>query len=441
MKFMNIFIVSLMANLKLLLLTGVGSFIALDRFGIFGEQARKHMNIISFFVFTPALIASKLAETITFKSLVMLWFMPFNVLVSFIIGSFFGWILLKFITVPHTLRGLVLGSCAAGNLGNIFFIIIPSICKDRGSPFGATDICNTHGLAYASLSMAIGTIYLWLYVYNMIRVAVSQRSDVVVSNSEEEIEANKMKSIDSSPKSPQNISRDSSITPPMNPNSEMCSQLQDNMDKLELDHQPEPECVVVTITPDEKLKQTLVEKIQLQVKDIATKYLNMETLFAPSTVAAMIGIIIGIVPPFRKLIIGDSARLRVIENSTSLLGDAAIPTTTLILGANLIKGLRKSSLKISVIISIVIVRYILLPITGVIVVKAAIHFGLIHRSDSLYQYVLLLQFTIPPAMQIGTITQLFGIGESECSVIFLSTYALAPVALTLWSTLFLRLVA
>lgn len=41
----------------------------------------------------------------------------------------------------------------------------------------------------------------------------------------------------------------------------------------------------------------------------------------------------------------------------------------------------------------------------------------------------------------GTITQLFGAGESECSVIMLWTYGLASVTLMLWSTLFMWLVS
>lgn len=40
----------------------------------------------------------------------------------------------------------------------------------------------------------------------------------------------------------------------------------------------------------------------------------------------------------------------------------------------------------------------------------------------------------------GTMTQLFGVGETECSVILFYTYALASVSLTLWSTLFMWLV-
>ena len=41
----------------------------------------------------------------------------------------------------------------------------------------------------------------------------------------------------------------------------------------------------------------------------------------------------------------------------------------------------------------------------------------------------------------GTMAQLFGSGQSECSVIMLWTYALASIAVTLWSTFFMWLVS
>lgn len=34
-------------------------------------------------------------------------------------------------------------------------IIIPAVCKEKGSPFGNPDACYTYGMAYASLSMAV----------------------------------------------------------------------------------------------------------------------------------------------------------------------------------------------------------------------------------------------------------------------------------------------
>ncbi|WRX12089.1 Membrane transport protein - like 4 [Theobroma cacao] len=101
-------------------------------------------------------------------------------------------------------------------------------------------------------------------------------------------------------------------------------------------------------------------------------------------------------------------------------------------------GLKGSDVSRSVIIGIIAVRNIFLPLSGIGVVKAAQHFGLV-GSDSLYQFVLLLQYAVPPAMSVGTMTQFFQLGQGETSVIMLWTYAVAAVTLTLWSTFFMWL--
>lgn len=135
--------------------------------------------------------------------------------------------------------------------------------------------------------------------------------------------------------------------------------------------------------------------------------------------------------------IGENAPLRVFRESAELIGGGAIPSVTLIMGGNLITGLRGgASVQPSVIAGIVAVRYILLPSVGTVLIKTAVRFGII-QPDPLYQFILLLQYAVPPAMNIGTITQLFGVGESECSVIFVWVYALASVAVTVWSAFFM----
>lgn len=40
--------------------------------------------------------------------------MPFNILVTFIVGSALGWMLIKITSPPKHLKGLILGCCAAG---------------------------------------------------------------------------------------------------------------------------------------------------------------------------------------------------------------------------------------------------------------------------------------------------------------------------------------
>ena len=69
-------------------------------------------------------------------------------------------------------------------------------------------------------------------------------------------------------------------------------------------------------------------------------------------------------------------------------------------------GLRGSGIHKSIIFGIVVARYIALPLVGVAIVKGAARFGFIHADDALYQFVLLLQFAVPPAMNIGIIDNL-----------------------------------
>ncbi|PRQ19632.1 putative membrane transport protein [Rosa chinensis] len=309
MKLFQLFITASIPVLKTLLITALGSYLATERVNILGEDSRKHLNSVVFFVYNPALVGSSLAQTITYHSMIKLWFMPVNVGMTFIVGSIFGWILILLTRTPRRLRGLTVGCCAAGNLGNMLLIIIPAVCEEKGSPFGAPDVCYAYGLAYASLSMAI-------------------------------------------------------------------------------------------MTPPGKIMNRIMKVV---------KKLNLETIFSPSIVAAIVGFVIGVIPPVRKVFIEDGAPLRVINDTASLLGimrvlmvhylvlieivfiylllfSGDIPAVTLIIGGNLLKGLRGSGIQTSLVIGIIIVRYVALPLAGILIVKGAMKFGLVH-SDPLYLFV------------------------------------------------------
>ncbi|XP_058736032.1 protein PIN-LIKES 3-like [Vicia villosa] len=410
MEFWKLFVVALMPTVKVLLMTVLGTFLALDRFDILRkESSRKKLNTIVFFVFSPALVCGRLAETITPQSLLTLWFLPLNVLLTFTIGAALGLLLVKIIRVPHHLHGLILGCCAAGNLGNLPLIILPAVCKQKSKPFGDADICQKNALGYISLSMAIGSICFWTIVYKLVSISSGQISNEVKVD-DSMITPNSTLEINQ-----ENISKDTSHT--------------NHVKQLEI------ECTTTSI---ERVKVPEKEKIMEHIKVLVEK-INLKALFKPETIGAIIGLIIGIVPIFRKLLIVNNAPLAVIEDTIVMVGDAAIPIMTLLVGANLVKGLKGPGKQFPVIVGIIVARFIALPLIGIGIVKGAIHFGLIH-PDPLYQFVLLLQFALPPAVSMSTITQLFGVSEGECSVIMLATYSCAAFSLTLWSTFFMWLV-
>ncbi|XP_027075595.1 protein PIN-LIKES 3 isoform X2 [Coffea arabica] len=380
---------------------------------ILGDSARKELNNMVFFVFNPALVSSNLAQTITSENIISLWFMPLNILLTYIVGSFLGWEINKITKSPQHLKGLVMGLCAAGNLGSLPFVLVPAICREKGSPFGAPESCHKYAMAYVSLSMAIGAIYLWSIVYNTVRVSSTMINEVInVNNANFDEETSKalQEQIDC-----EFDSECSSATDHANESSLPCAK------------------------NDKQGKVLILDTIKKQLYSFFRSS-NLKAIIAPSTTAAIVGFIIGLVPPVQKLLIGANAPLHVIQDSALLLGEAAVPIIMLTVGGNLLKGLRGPGVQLSLVLGIIAVRSVVLPLIGVLVIKGAIHLGFVH-ADPLYQFVLLLHYALPPAINIGTITQLFGSGQSECAVILLWTYSVSSVTLTLWSTFFMWLVA
>ncbi|XWS56825.1 hypothetical protein CRYUN_Cryun09bG0118900 [Craigia yunnanensis] len=416
MELLDLFITSLIPVIKVLLVIAVGLFLATERVDLLGANARHHLNNLVFYVFFPALIGCSLADTITIENLATLWFMPVNIFISCIIGSALGWILAKITRTPRHLQGLVIACSSAANLGNMLLIILPAICEETNSPFGDASTCSAYGEAYASLSLAIQAIYVWSILYFIMRM--SANCEV------EEIKANDCTIIvNTSGETTERLS-DNCTEPLLTSN--VC--FGDNIYQVDLPQ--------IRNEGNEKIS-TFGKIKQCFMTVIRSKSLKM--IFAPSTIAAIVGFIIGIVSPIRKALVGDSAPFHVIYSSIELIGEAGIPSITLVVGANLLKGLRGSGVGASLIVGIIVIRNILLPACGIVVVKAANYLGVV-SSDSFYQFTLLLQYAIPPAMNIGTISQMLGTGESEFSVLMLWNYVVAAFSLTLWTAFYMWLV-
>ncbi|XP_039024706.1 protein PIN-LIKES 3-like isoform X2 [Hibiscus syriacus] len=354
MGFVDLFVVALMPVVEILLVTAVGLFLSIEKISLLGPQASNYMNKIVFYLLNPCLLVSNLAKAITYKSLVTLWFMPLNVLLTFLIGSALGWILIKITKTPKHLRGTLIGCCSTGNLGNFPLIVIPALCEESDSPFSRASTCSTNAQAYASLSMAITAIYTWSYTYLLMSsYAVTTTDQTSIQSSEQ--------------------ASDSCTEPLLMPS------YSDGSEKLELP--------LTDVQGMEKV--SLMEKIVHCVKK----------MLVPSAIGAIIGLIIGGVSPIRNVLIGNDAPLRVVDSSAALIGQAAVPVMTLIMGANLLEGLKSSKMNVSAILGVIAVRNVCLPLSGIGVVKAAEKFGIV-GSDSLYHFVLMFQYAVPPAINV-----------------------------------------
>lgn len=410
-----------MPILQVLLISGLGAFMATEYCGLLTADARKSLNKIVFMVFTPSLMFAGLARTVTFQDIISWWFMPVNIAFTFLIGGMLGWIVVKLLKPKPYLEGLVIATCASGNLGNLLLIIVPAICNEDNSPFGDKSACSSVGLSYASFSMALGGFFIWTYTYQLVRSSSVKYKELQAAD-------------------------DFSKQPNKDLDSNESTRLLKGENQEPVDQEPVALSVHSTKSVEDVEDQAVIsqessgkskkESVTLWGKFIGVLHTILEELLAPPTLAAILGFIFGAISWLRKLIIGDSAPLRVIQDSVKLLGDGTIPCITLILGGNLTQGLRTSRIRPWVILGVLSVRYIISPAIGIGVVKAANSLGFL-PPDPLYHYVLMVQFTLPPAMNIGTMTQLFNVGQEECSVLFLWTYLAAALALTFWSTVYM----
>lgn len=414
MGFWTLFEVASLPIIQVLLISFFGALMATEYLNLLPKDARKSLNKLVFMVFTPSLMFASLAKTVTLEDIISWWFMPVNIGLTFLIGGILGWILVKILRPKPYLEGLVIATCSSGNLGNLLLIIVPAICTEDGSPFGDSSICTSVGLSYASFSMALGGFFIWTYTFHLIRTSAAKLKALQAV-----VEASK------APNNDFDASQETHL---------LIGQDQEN--------------VAIGVASSKSAEDTESHAIVSQesehgkgnvsswTKLIGFLHQILEELLAPPTLAAILGFIFGATTFLRNLIIGSEAPLRVIQDSIKLLGDGTIPCITLILGGNLTEGLRASKIKSWIVVGVICVRYIILPAIGMWVVKAAGHLGFL-PSDPLFHYVLMIQYTLPPAMNIGTMTQLFDVGQEECSVLFLWTYLVAALALTAWSTIFM----
>ncbi|KAL8549965.1 hypothetical protein ACS0TY_008697 [Phlomoides rotata] len=231
--------------------------------------------------------------------------------------------------------------------------LIIAMCSTEGNPFGDKKVCTSAGLSYVSFSMAIGSFYTWTYTYNLMQSARAKYHDN---------------------EKPSNMNFEANHKSPL---------------LLHEDH------TNIHIAIDGKDSVTKWNQI------LGFFHQILEQLMAPPVVAAVIGFVFGSVSWLRNLIIGGNAPFRVINDSIKLLGDGTIPCITLILGGNLTQGLSRSRMGWKIVIAVIIVRYVILPAVGIGVVKAAAHLGFL-PSHPLYHFVLMIQFTLPPSMNIGS---------------------------------------
>jgi predicted permease len=396
--------------LKILVLCSFGYALASNKINILPAASRKLLSKLVFALFLPCLIFTQLGKAATVQAILEWWFIPVNVVLGAVLGCTLGYFVALLVRPPPQYFNFTVVMIGIGNIGNMPLVIIASICHDDTNPFNLDPtVCNTNGIAYISFGQWVGAVIVYTFVYHMLAppppVPDFDEKKPLVITVEDVVEETRVESL---PQMTFDDSDDSLEAPLLHPR---------------------------PTTPSALVK---VRRKVLHVHTMLTNSSLLKNVFQPPVVASLLALVIGCVPTLKGLIFEDHSFFFFLSDSLSLLGGAMVPCIMLVLGGNLIGGAGDSELGFRTTVAIVFTRLLLVPPLGLAVVQSANKLGFLPEGDKLFQFVLLMQHSMPTSILAGAVASLRGHGAKEASAILFYEHILAVFSIAAWLILYIN---
>jgi auxin efflux carrier family protein len=156
------------------------------------------------------------------------------------------------------------------------------------------------------------------------------------------------------------------------------------------------------------------------------------TLFNPPTLAALLAVAVALAPPVKQAIFTKPGNeegmppLDVVAQVLTQFGNAMIPALMLSLGGALSKG-PGSDVPVRVILGVIVVRLLLVPVLGALVVVGLRHWGAFKPPDKMFMFVALLQHATPSASNVYTLAAVHdNNADSVATILFWQYLASIP---------------
>lgn len=423
--------------MKLISLTVIGLLLAHPKTQLVPRATFRLLSKLVFALFLPCLIFTELGESITLDNIVRWWFIPVNVLLSTVIGSFIGYLVVLVCRPPPEFTRVTIVMTAFGNTGNLLLAIVSSVCHSKNNPFGPG--CHSRGVSYVSFAQWVAVILVYTVVYHMMEPPLEYYE---VVEGESEIEEINVGSND--------------VSRPLLVEAEW-----PGIEEKETEHcktpfiarvfnsissysqSSFPEVVdFMGVTGGESSSprslQCLAEPRVIRRMRVVAEQTPVKHILQPPTIASLLAIVVGSVPQLKKIVFGYEAPLSFITDSLNIMASAMVPSVMLVLGGMLSEGPRESTLGLRTTIGITVARLLVLPLVGIGIVMSADKLGLISQ-DPMFKFVLLLQYSTPSAILLGAIASLRGYAVREASALLFWQHVFALLSLTFYIIIFFKL--
>ncbi|CAH8308408.1 unnamed protein product [Eruca vesicaria subsp. sativa] len=425
--------------MKLISLTLIGLLLAHPKTQLVPRATFRLLSKLVFALFLPCLIFTELGESITLDNIVRWWFIPVNVLLSTVIGSFIGYLVVLICRPPPEFTRVTIVMTAFGNTGNLLLAIVSSVCHSKNNPFGSG--CNSRGVSYVSFAQWVAVILVYTVVYHMMEPPLEYYEVVEDEGGVDEIEEVNVASND--------VSRPLLVEAEWpgieEKETEHCktpfiARVFNSISSYSQTSLPEVDLMGETggESSSPRSLQCLAEPRVIRRMRVVAEQTPVKHILQPPTIASLLAIIVGSVPQLKSIVFGYDAPLSFITDSLNIMASAMVPSVMLVLGGMLSEGPRESTLGLRTTIGITVARLLVLPLVGIGIVMSADKLGLI-SPDPMFKFVLLLQYSTPSAILLGAIASLRGYAVREASAVLFWQHVFALLSLTFYIIIFFRL--
>mmetsp|Transcript_5903 Transcript_5903/g.20781 ORF Transcript_5903/g.20781 Transcript_5903/m.20781 type:complete len:420 (+) Transcript_5903:1335-2594(+) len=386
--------------------------------GVMDKKGRQVVSQLCANAFVPALVFDKLCRSVTLQDVVTWWTLPLNVLASILGGGATGIGLAKLAKVEKAHHMTFLCASALGNLGNLPLVLVHAVCTSENTPFGAA--CEERGIAYVAFGMFVATLVQW----SVANVLLAPPKPPV----RHQCELSEWNARDAQPGG----TTDEGAKEQEGEGSEKDALIE--RDEIEVEV---PKADARPNVEEWKPMESIGEA-QKQTRERQPYAGLLKQLLTPPVLATFLALFIGAVPALKGLLYGAGAPLAPLSNAIAVVGGGMVPSLLILLGSLLSEGPATSTLQKRTVLLIVGLRGAILPVMGMGFV-ALLKVGGCLPPDPLFQFVLLIQHTLPSAINLSTIATMHDHNALEMSSLLFYQYIAAIFFMPAFLTVYLKI--
>ncbi|KAL6785981.1 hypothetical protein ACKKBG_A00915 [Auxenochlorella protothecoides x Auxenochlorella symbiontica] len=485
---------------EMCLIGGIGALMVHKK--LFDASSCTALARACLFIFIPCLTFGKLAQSVTLDSVLYLWPLVANIVVSLPVGLALGWAAARLTGMPRAYTPHAMCCVAFGNVGNLPLVFVAALCHDPHTIFfrrlGAP--CEVLGMSYTAFAILGATVLQFTVAIQLLKPEPELAVEVVGGRAGDfrlgpgsdaaagaGAPARGAAAADPAPRQcqqapgkrgagseeeghmlavehPQPIwelarREDSDATLDLRSGSLLSVELplmssprMDSAAGLAAGREGAGEgarllpgaAAPVPERHEPGAGQRAANSFRGGLRHCARRLAAVPwaSFFPLPTQAALAGVVVGCIAPARNALYGHDAPLTFLGDTIETLGNGLIPCTIVLLGAVLYRSSRSASNTLSTasVAATIASRLVFCPAIMTGLIMLALKLKLIQPVDPLFVLCLLLPNCSPTAINIQTMTVLYKHGEAEVSKLLFWCYIAAVLTLPAWTWVFLQII-